>query len=169
MAIMADPPLLCDPLKNGKDTKGKIVVARRGSCPFSQKAMMAVMTGGAVGLFVIDSTQNMGLHMIGNWNQASPRGPGKACKVGGQPDGDPPACNPNPGIPVVALHKDTGDEIVALMETQSVSFEIKTAKIKPKDFEVLKKVYDSTLFISQAHSSLLHFGAGTIRWVLCAA
>ena len=84
------------------------------------------------------------------------------CKVSGPPDGDPPGCNPHPGIPCVALHKDTGDAIVALMQMQSVSFEIKTAKIKPKDFQVLKKIYDSTLFVSQACSHLFLLGAGTI-------
>ena len=155
-AIMADPPLLCSPLKNGKDAKGKIVVAQRGACNFIQKGFLA-NAAGAVGLMVIDNKKTFGLNMAVGWRDASNNGPGTPCTVGGPPDGDPPGCNPHVPIPAVSLLKTDGDALVDLMQTRSVSFEIKTAKIKSKDFEVLKKVYDSTLFISQARSSLFLF------------
>ena len=99
---------------------------------------------------IIDSKEEFGLYMVTLNRDASPTGCDDTCQPGGPLDGDPPPCTPHFPIPVVALLQTDGNALVNLMQTQSVSFEIKTAKIKPKDFEVLKKVYNTMLFISQA-------------------
>ena len=115
---------------------GNIVIAKRGECNFLMKAMMAKMAGGAIGLIVVNNVPDtLEIYMIGPWHQQSPGPPGSKCTIGGPPDGNPPGCAPNPGLPALAMQKEKGEELIKLLQSSTVVLELKTGEIQPGDFK----------------------------------
>ena len=152
---MADPPIACGPLKNKAEMKGNIALVRRGKCSFIVKAVFtSFASGNAVGMILIDSSEDFYVHMLSSWNQQAPGAPGSVCQPGGPPDGKPPGCTPLPPIPCMSIMKTDGDAIAELIKQETVTVEIKTAAIIPRDLRILKDIYNQTFFVSQLNSAL---------------
>ena len=150
---------------------------------------MARMTGRAIGLIVVNNIPDVvELYMVSGWHQSSPNGPGTKCTLGGPPDGKPPGCIPNPGLPVLAIKKSKGEELIELLQSSTVVIELKTGEIQPGNFkalhmlplkcqsygstccpklpqhsffatQVLQKIFNSTLFVSKLNTKLFPAGA----------
>lgn len=56
--VWADPVNACAPLKNADSTKGKFVLAKRGGCAFTDKALFVEKAGG-MGAIVINNAGNL--------------------------------------------------------------------------------------------------------------
>ena len=149
--VLADPNFVCGPLKNGAETKGNIVIAKRGGCSFLEKAMMAKMTGGAIGLIIVDNVADIPEpYMVGPWHQSSPGGPGTKCTVGAPP---PKGCAPNPGLPVLAATQATGNGLIELLQSSTIVVELKTGEVQPGDFTVWH-TQSWQYFLHIAHAAL---------------
>ena len=61
---LARPAEACTPLENGSDVKGKLVLVRRGGCPFVTKAEEVQAAGGRV--MVVGSTSDLSVRMVIN-------------------------------------------------------------------------------------------------------